>query len=175
MPPAAPAAAPTPAPIHDIADIVLFSPYPLWVWIAGGIAVAALLGLLVWWIFLRRRPAKVLTPQQRALAALILLQGESALAPYEFGIRVSDILRAFIDEAFGIRAVTATSLEFLESIRHNPRFTADERAALRDFLEQVDLLKFARVETGGEEHARLVALAEAVVRKPQPEAAAQAV
>lgn len=170
MPTAAPA--PTPAPIHDLAEVVWFSPYPLWMWIGGGVLLVALLAWVIWWLFIRRRPEKLLTPRQRALASLVVLQGEAALTPYDFGIRVSDILRTYIDEAFGIRAVTATSIEFLESIRQNPRFNADERQALREFLEQVDLLKFARVEAGGEEKARLLTSAEAVVRKPQPEAGA---
>jgi hypothetical protein len=155
---------PTPAPLEDIVDVVQYFPYPWWVVAAGILVGLALLGLLAWWIF-RPRPQAPLSPQARAVAALASLQGAN-LPPYEFAVRVSGILREYIDEAFGIRAVTATSLEFLESIKNHPRFGADERAALRDFLETADLLKFARMETDPAACDRLFAAAEALVRKP---------
>jgi hypothetical protein len=166
MPPAQSAA--TPAPLHDIVDVVSIFPYPLPLLVGGGLVVLAALAWLVWFLFLRRKPAPPVSPRARAIGSMLRLQKEEC-TPYEFGVRISDILRRYIDEAFGIRAVSATSLEFLESIRENPRFTADERASLREFLETVDLIKFAHVEAGGEELQRLFAAAEAVVRKAQGE------
>jgi hypothetical protein len=161
--------APTPAPLHDIVDVVGYFPYPWWVVALAGAVLLALLGWLVTWI-LRPRLKAPLSPQARAVLAMAALQGEK-LSPYEFAVRVSSILREFMDEAYGIRAVTATSLEFLESIKDHPRFGADERAALRDFLETADLLKFARVEADQAALDRLLAAAEGVVRKPLAEGA----
>lgn len=164
MPPAQPAA--TPAPIHDIVDVVPIFPYPWWMIAIAAFLALVILGWIVWFFFLRRKPVPPVSPRARAIASLLSLQKEE-LTPYEFGVRISDILRHYIDKAFGIRAVSATSIEFLESIRENPRFSADERASLREFLETVDLIKFARVEAGGEELQKLFSSAEAVVRKPQ--------
>jgi len=164
MPPAQPAS--TPAPLHDIVDVVSIFPYPVPLLVGGGLIALVVFAWLVWFFFLRTKPAPPVSPRARAIASLLSLQKEE-LTPYEFGVRISDILRHYIDKAFGIRAVSATSIEFLDSIRENPRFSADERASLREFLETVDLIKFAHVEAGGEELERLFASAEAVVRKPQ--------
>lgn len=167
MPPAQPSA--TPAPIHDIVDVLPIFPYPWWMIALAAVGVFCILGWAVWFFFLRRKPAPPLSPRARAVAALLQIQSEQ-FAPYEFGVRISDILRRYVDEAYGIRAVSATSLEFLESIRDNPRFSDAERASLREFLEAVDLIKFARVEPGGTELQSLFTAAEAVVRKADEEA-----
>ena len=158
--------APTPAPIHDIVEVVSIFPYPLWMILVAGAGLLALLVLLVWWLFLRKKPLPPLSPKQKAIVAMNLLK-KMSLSPYEFGIRISDVLRSYIDEAFGIRAVTATSIEFLESIRENPRFSPEEQVSLREFLETVDLIKFARVEADGPELAKLFVAAEAVVTKQE--------
>lgn len=168
MPMGGGAPAPTPAPIHDVVDVVSFFPYPVWMVVLMGLAVLVPLCLLGWFLFLKKRAQRPLSAQERAIAALVRLQAE-ALSPYEFGVRISDILRGYLDEAFGIRAVTATSLEFLEAVKDHPRFSEEERLSLREFLESVDLIKYARVEAGGEELGRLFMAAEAVVRKPEKE------
>lgn len=158
--------APTPAPIHDIVEVLPIFPYPLWMMLLAGAGLLAILALLVWWLFLRKKPLPPLSPKEKAIIAMNLLK-EMTLSPYEFGVRISDVLRRYIDEAFGIRAVTATSLEFLEAIRENPRFSAEEQTSLREFLETVDLIKFARVEADGPELAKLFMAAEAVVTKQE--------
>jgi hypothetical protein len=154
----------TPAPLHDIVDAVPIFPYPLWLVIIVGAAALSLLAWLIWFFFVRRKPAPPLSPRERAIAGLVRLQAQEA-SPYEFAVMISDVLRQYLDEAFGLRATTATSLEFLESLRDTPTFQADEKASLAHFLQVVDLIKFARVEAQGEELAELFRAAEAVVRK----------
>ncbi len=160
------APAPTPAPIHDVADIVSFFPYPLWVVAVVSLLFLAVLGLFVWFLFFRKRASRPLGARERAIAALVRLQSEK-LSPYEFGVKVSDILRGYIDEAFGIRAVTATSLEFLETIKEHSRFSEEEKLSLKDFLETADLIKYARADADGEDLTRLFSAAEAVIRKQE--------
>ncbi len=87
----------------------------------------------------------MLTARERALAALRELRGEASEAdPYGFGVRVSDALRTYIRDQHGLDAVTRTSVEFLEVLRDNAAFTDNEKAAISEFLESVDLLKYAR-------------------------------
>lgn len=161
-PPAMPQ--PTPAPIHDIIDAVPIFPYPLWmVLVAGAVALAAL-AWLIWFFFIRRKPAPPLSPRERAIAGLVRVQAQKA-SPYEFAVLISDVLRQYLDEAFGLPATTATSMEFLESLRDTPSFQAEEKESIAHFLQVVDLIKFARVEAQGEELAELFRAAEAVVRK----------
>lgn len=165
MPPGAEA---TPAPIHDIVDAVAIFPYPPWMVALGILLLALLLGFLVWFFFFRPKKQVLPTPRERAVAGLADLR-QQTLQPYEFGIAISDILRRFIDEAFGIRAVTATSLEFLQSIQNNPRFRDEQKEALRGFLDSVDLIKFARVDAEGEDLERLFQTATEVIEQSSQE------
>ena len=158
--------APTPAPIHDIVDAMAIFPYPLWMMILAGVAILAMLGLVVWFLFFRKSPPPPPTARERALAALVFLKSGKARSPYQFAVAVSDILRSYLDEAFGLRSTTATSMEFLESLRGNARFSMDEKASLAGFLEQADLLKFARIDAGEQQLDALFAAAERLVRKP---------
>jgi hypothetical protein len=161
MPPTAQA---TPAPIHDIAGPVWFFPYPVWMAVAAGLALLLLVGLLFW--FTRRKPpVPVLSARERALAALRELRGEASEAdPYRFGVRVSDALRTYIRDQHGLDAVTRTSVEFLEVLRDNAAFTPNEKAAISEFLESVDLLKYARQAAAAAEIRVLLEIAERVVR-----------
>ncbi len=165
MPPTAQA---TPAPIHDIAGPVWFFPYPAWMVVAAGLAFLALVGLIFWYTR-RKRPAPVLSARERALAALRELRGEaSEVDPYGFGVRVSDALRTYIRDQHGLDAVTRTSVEFLEVLRDNAAFTNNEKAAISEFLESVDLLKYARQAAAAEEIRTLLEIAERVVRGESP-------
>ena len=158
----------TPAPIHDIAGPVWFFPYPAWMVVAAGLAFLALVGLLFWFTR-RKRPAPVLTARERALAALRELRGEASEAdPYDFGVRVSDALRTYIRDQHGLDAVTRTSVEFLEVLRDNAAFSNNEKAAISEFLESVDLLKYARQAAGADEIQVLLQIAERVVRGESP-------
>ncbi|MGA7904001.1 MAG: DUF4381 family protein [Terrimicrobiaceae bacterium] len=155
---------PTPAPLHDIAGPMWLLPYPVWVVVAAAVAFLVLTGFVFW---LTRRPRRIppQTPQQRALAALEALHREGSEADsYEFGVKVSDALRTYIRDQHGLDAVTRTSLEFLEALRDNAAFSDNEKAALSEFLESVDLLKYARMPAAAEEIQSLLAIAERLVR-----------
>jgi hypothetical protein len=164
MMPTQPQPSATPAPIHDIAGPVWFFPYPMWMVFAAVAGLLVLTGLIIW-LVRRARRARALTPKERALAALTDLQREGGEAdPYAFGVRVSDALRAYIRDQHGLDAVTRTSLEFLATLRDNAVFTENEKAALAEFLESADLLKYARQSAGAEEIQTLLSIAERLVR-----------
>lgn len=165
MNPAAPTAAATPIPIHDIVGPVWFLPWPLWAVVCAAAALVLLLwalGALLWKLFTRKKPP---TARERALAVLESLRATiSGAAPYAFGITVSDAIRQYIQEQHGLHAPTQTSLEFLEGIRTNPLFTDNEKAGLSVFLEQTDLLKFARADAGESEMIGLLETGGRLVR-----------
>ncbi|HEY5706300.1 MAG TPA: DUF4381 family protein [Terrimicrobiaceae bacterium] len=158
---------PTPAPIHDIADgimVRLLSPAWLPFWMAAALALLALIGL-VFWLTRRKRTSPPPTPRQSALAALEQLRREGPEAdPYSFGVKISDALRAYIRDQHGLDAVTRTSVEFLEALRENRAFTINEKEALSEFLESVDLLKYARLSAAAADIESLLAIAERLVR-----------
>jgi hypothetical protein len=109
----------------------------------------SLLGALVWWL-VSRRPQHAVPPQlprDRALAALGQAATEmDAMNPYQFSIRVSDILRRYVTDQYGLPVTRQTSVEFLEGLKRGPQFSADEKILLEDFLSRCDLIKFARYD-----------------------------
>ncbi len=145
--------------LHDIAPPVDYSLIPTWVIFLGSVLALLLLGLIIWQVqkaLARRRPAPV-PPRERALAALRLAEADAPSAqPYEFSIRVSNIVRQYVVEQFELPMTRQTSLEFLNAIRGRASFTDEERTLLADFLERCDLIKFARFEASSADNARLL-------------------
>jgi len=133
---------------HDIAppvDYFVLKPWMVFCAIAG---VLLLVGLVVWLVkWWRRRPAKILTPRERALDQLARIESQiETLPPYQFSIRVSDILRRYVTEQYQLPVTRQTSVEFLNALAATSPFSADEQSLLSDFLNRCDLIKFARYE-----------------------------
>jgi hypothetical protein len=161
-------AAPTPAPIHDIVGPISFFSGPLWV--IGAVLLAVVLaGGLLWWFTGRKKPVR-LTPREAALRDLARLRASlSEGADYDFGVGVSDVLRHFLGEAFGLAAPRQTTEEFMESLRGSLRFVQTEQEALAEFLHQSDYLKYAQGEATAEQREALIVAAEAFVRSGEQE------
>ncbi len=153
----------TPAPIHDITGPLWVFPHPWWVVALAIVGVSTVVGFLVW-LIKRKRPARPLTPREKALAVIAEFRTQDGGEPYPFAVRVSDALRAYIRDQHGLDAVTRTSVEFLEALRDNPAFTAAEKDAVAEFLESADLLKYARIKAGGDEIRALLDIAERLIR-----------
>jgi hypothetical protein len=79
-------------------------------------------------------------------------------------VKISDALRTYIRDQHGLDALTRTSVEFLEALRENAAFTDNEKAALSEFLESVDLLKYARLPAAADDIQSLLDIAERLVR-----------
>jgi hypothetical protein len=146
-PPASAASIPAGA-VEDIRDIrgpkFIFPPW----FLPAVIAATALLALSaygIWrWLRRRRRP-RVLLPFEIALQRLeemrALMRPSEAR---EFSIAVSDVVRRYIEDRFGVTATHRTTEEFLHDLlesSHAP--LARHRALLAEFLQQCDLVKFA--------------------------------
>jgi len=139
----------TPAPIHDITGALAIPSYSVPLMIGGATAIVILALLAVWFFGLRARKPQ-LTAKQKALAALASLSQAPGEA-YDFGIRVSDVLRTYIRDGFGLDAVNKTSIEFLTSLKDHRVFDTNEKASLAAFLEASDLIKFARKDAASGE------------------------
>jgi len=133
---------------HDIAPPVDYSLIPPWLVFVIAFVVLSLLGLIVWWLVQRRKtelPPKV--PREIALGELEQIRGEiDKVSPYQFSIRVSDILRRYVTQQYGLPATRQTSIEFLTATAKAPSFSADDKSLLEDFLNRCDLIKFAKYE-----------------------------
>ena len=134
--------------LHDIAPPVEYSLIPAWVIFCAVFIGLLILGLLGWWIRRRWQRSK---PQpsirERTIAELDWMRGEiETLSPYQFSIRVSDILRRYVTDQYQLPVTRQTSVEFLASLTKASRFSQDEKSLLEDFLNRCDLIKFARYD-----------------------------
>ncbi|MEO8440756.1 MAG: DUF4381 family protein [Spartobacteria bacterium] len=151
---------------HDITgplDYFLLRPWMIFTAVAGTLLV---LGLTIWLIKRwRNRPVPVQTPRQRALDQLARAETEiDKLTPYQFSIRVSDILRRFVMEQYQLPVTRQTSVEFLNALAATSPFSADEQTLLSDFLNRCDLIKFARYEATRDDSHLLLDEAEGFVK-----------
>lgn len=112
------------------------------------VAGAVLLGLCAYGIWRwRHRAAQVreLLPHESALRRLeeirALMQPENAR---EFAIAVSDVIRHYVEQRFGIIATQRTTEEFLQDLLGSPDGPLNRfRERLGEFLRECDLVKFA--------------------------------
>ncbi|MCP4003625.1 MAG: hypothetical protein GY725_05465 [bacterium] len=84
----------------------------------------------------------------RLLALLAEGRPEDLAAVQAFYVELSDLVRTYLENRFELRSPELTTEEFFEVARTSPDLTPELQALLRDFLEQADLVKFARHQPG---------------------------
>jgi hypothetical protein len=143
---------------HDITGPVDYFILKPWMIFCGVAALLLLIGLTTWAIKRwRNRPAVVLTPRQRAIDQLARIETQiDKLTPYQFSIRVSDILRRYVTEQYQLPVTRQTSVEFLNALAAASPFSSEEQSLLSDFLNRCDLIKFARYDATVEDSRLLL-------------------
>jgi hypothetical protein len=146
---------------------------------AAGLLLAALIAYFVY-RYLRRRkhqPAaapKVVRPSVpahvRALEALDRIEAEKLWQQgriKDYYTQVTDVLRIFLEERFGISAPEMTSDELLERMR---RKVTDTRSMelLRSVLVLADLVKFAKAHPLPDEHEQLIRECREIIHLNRP-------
>jgi hypothetical protein len=133
---------------HDIAPPIDYSLISPWMVFVVVFVALSLFGLIVWLIARRRKPAPPpKPPREIALQELELISSKiERVSPYQFSIRVSDILRKYVTQQYGVPATRQTSIEFLTAVAKASPFSQEETSLLEDFLNRCDLIKFARYE-----------------------------
>ena len=76
---------------------------------------------------------------QEILDEKLIERGEIKL----FFSKVSDVLRGYIENRFGIHAPRRTTEEFLSDISRDAPFSSEHKGLLMEFLQDCDLVKFA--------------------------------
>jgi len=155
---------------HDIAPPVDYSLLSPWVVFVGVFIALAVIGLIIWFVAKSlRRPIPPQPPRDRALALLEQIRAQiDTLNPYRFSIRVSDILRRYVNEEFGLPVTRQTSVEFLNGLRNSSSFSEDDKSLLEDFLNRCDLIKFARYDATTSDSELLLEEAIRFVKGGQP-------
>ena len=140
---------------ETISDIAPPLAKPLNPWWVAGLAGGAALALAAIIFFLRRWQRRALSPPpplpphllayqalDRLLAADLLSCGQQKA----FYASLSDILRHYLEQRFGLRAPEQTTEEFLAGLHHSGSpglLEPNHQRLLRDFLTGCDLVKFA--------------------------------
>lgn len=118
-----------------------------WLISLAGAGVLAIALVLIW----RRRKQRVvvprrLTPEEIAHAALAALLAENLTGRgliKEFYLRLTGIVRQYIEDTVGIRAPEQTTEEFLRDMRSRAAFPPERSVRLAEFLEAADMVKYA--------------------------------
>jgi hypothetical protein len=121
-----------------------------WMVVAG----AAILGAIAALVALRRRKrppveSRRQTAEEIAHAALERLLAEDLPGRgfiKEFYLRLTGIVRQYVEDTTGIRAPDQTTEEFLRDMRSRAEFPPERSARLAEFLEAADLIKYAGQE-----------------------------
>ncbi len=154
-----------PDEIEDIRPPISGSPA---LWVVGLLAVLLLLAVVAYFLWPDPKPGIVRPPLPKDLARKRLERARTRIAAdssYDFSVEISDILRSFIEQQFGIKAVRQTTIEFLNEASQTSHFDLSHQDRLRDFLQTCDAIKFARVAAGTEESEALFEQASAFVEE----------
>lgn len=170
------AGATPPSDVRDIkGPVAKPRDYTPLLWLGAG--VAALLALLALLVRRLRRPRAAAGPPPRpvhelALEALAQLERAGLIDAgryEEFYVRLSSIVRAYIEARFRLRAPEMTTEEFLQAAQRRARLPPAHRALLGQFLGEADLVKFARHHPTPADAERAFAAGRDFVRSTAPE------
>jgi hypothetical protein len=156
-----------PDEIEDIRPPIAGAPS---LWLVSILATLLLLAVVAYFLWPNPKPKTVQPPLPRELARRRLKGVKSRIfsdSGYNVSIDVSDILRSFIEQQFGIRAVRQTTIEFLSEASQNSHFDLAQQERLRQFLVACDAIKFARVAVGPADSEVLFEQASAFVEEAQ--------
>ncbi len=148
---------------------------PRWVPVLAGIAVLALaLGLIVARVL--RKPRTILQQapprpaHETALNALRMLRDKQYIESGQvdpFYTELSGIVRRYLEDRFQLRAPESTTEEFIRDASETRALTAEQQAHVRSFLEQSDLVKFARFRPDTTDMRAAFDAAERLIRETQ--------
>jgi hypothetical protein len=145
----------------------------------GAVALLAAIAAFWWWWKKRRQhpaplPQPVATPglpaHEEALLSLSALEREALWqqgAIKEYHVRLTDIIRTYIEKRFEVEAHEKTTDEVLHAFRTIP-ITREQVGWLQLILQRADLVKFARFSPLPEHHEESLRLARQFVTQTQP-------
>ena len=120
---------------------------PWWAWLLAGIVVLAAASPFVWraWLAVgaRRRKRSAYEVARQALDGLLAEGLPNDDTVDSFYVKLSLIVRRYLEDRFALRSPELTTQEFLTEMGRSPDLARSHQGLLRDFLTQADLVKFA--------------------------------
>ena len=130
-------------------------------WVAGGLALAGLIALIVWLViryrrkhnpeYIKKDPAHII-----ALRKLDKYRGNALWAPEKqktFYSGITDTLREYIADRYGIGAMEMTTAEIFNDMK-NTDAPAELLEELKELFERADFVKFAKFTASDEDNAK---------------------
>ena len=157
--------------IRDIKPPIEISSGLAWLWWTLGIFVALTILFFIfrWWqkrrlqiAFVPPIPAHVRAKQKLDEALALISQ------PKPFVVAVSDTARTYLEERFEFRAPERTTEEFLHELGGTDLLAGEQKERLGGFLENCDLVKFAKYEPAESELRGLHHSAVKLVEETEP-------
>ena len=140
------------------------------------ILLLVLLGALGYWFWVKRKPAEAgprrsvvipRFPHEDALEALDRLEASDLVARgeiKEYHILVSEIIRTYVEDRFGVYALEMTTGEVVEGFRGvGADLSEDNIQAFEAFAGRCDLVKFAKLRPSPDACRDIIAMARAFV------------
>lgn len=141
----APKIAPPGGELEPAGAIEIPKPTP-WGWISAGAgALLIVAGAAIFLLTRRRRPEPSLRERmEEALRKLRMGLASGEVTPEQGYISLTDLVRGYLEERYGIPVSTRTTPEFLADVNGpDSPLPKPERPFLREFLEASDKVKFA--------------------------------
>lgn len=120
---------------------------PAWAIFLAAALVLAAVGPFAWRAFVaaraRARQRSAYEVARGELDALLASGRPDAAGMDAFYVRLSLIVRTYLEDRFGLRSPELTTQEFLNEMGRSPDLARSHQQFLRGFLTQADLVKFA--------------------------------
>lgn len=147
-------------------------------WLVALLISAVIVGLGAWLLHLYLRRARRIAanappipPHDAALAALQALLARGLIEQNQFEpfyVEVSAIARRYLEARFQLHAPEQTTEEFLRDVASVGKLTPAHQQLVTDFLEQSDLVKFARYQPDQNSMRAAYSAAEKLVKETIP-------
>ena len=132
-------------------------------WIGGGLLLAGLVAVLVWWLSKRRKEKeaeKIKEPAHiTALRNLDKYRGEKFWAPEKqkgFYSGVTDTLKTYMAARFGVDAPEMTTAEVFDALKNEKDITPEVYENTKELFETADFVKFAKHAAPDDYNAKVV-------------------
>lgn len=130
-------------------------------WVFVGLGALLLAGIIYGLVNRLKKQSKKLeqelvkrSPHEVACELLERLSQENLIAKgliKEYYYRITDILRHYIEDLFGLLAPEQTTEEFLVEMAHTNKLEENHKLLIREFLEHCDRVKYAKYRPSGAE------------------------